>query len=186
MIIFSSVSDSSMDRLNDLIATKMTADIDDGSDADILNTYDSRFPRWTLLTDPDKCVMAFRQLEQKALDYYNHIPSVLDRFILGRSIEDWIDFLEVPTPASIVVSESERIANASRDSIEAKDLRRFMGLVCPNPDLLYRVEGIINNALAGGKAYKDAGIELQEYFDIVPPDIRARLEGVQHPAQALP
>jgi hypothetical protein len=180
VILFPALDAEDQDLLNDIIGTKMVADIDEGTDGDILTTYDSRFPRWTLLMDPDKCALTIRQLAEKALDYYHHVPTVLEMFVLVRSMEDWLDFLDDDEPYKVKKVEDEDIEEAERVEKEIRDLERLMKLICPKPELLYNVEGLINDALHGGKAYKDAGIKLEEYFDIIPPDIRARLEAVIH------
>jgi hypothetical protein len=177
MILFSSLSAEDQDRLNDLIATNTDEDIDEGTDGDILSAYDSRFPRWTLLMAPDTCAMTLRQLAEKARDFYHHVPSVPEMFVLVRSMEDWLSFLEEEPQGPKKVEDEDQDA-AERTAREAADLQRFIKLICPKPDLLYRVEGLINDAVAGGEAYKAAGIKLEDYFEIIPPDIRHRLQTV--------
>jgi hypothetical protein len=175
VILFDGLDPQEIERLNDLIALKINADIDEGTDSDILETYDDRFPRWAVLSTPTKCARTFRELEVKALDYYHHISSVLERFILVRSIEDWIAYLEEPIPSSLRNSLDEEVAQAQREAQEARDLRRFMTIICPNPDLLYRVEPIINDSLEGGQLFREIGLSLESYVDILPPDITERL-----------
>jgi hypothetical protein len=171
VILFPNLTPEEQDRFNDLIATLLAADdVDEATDADLLGAYASRFPRWTLLESPSECAMTLRRLELMALDYYHHTLTGLAQFVLLRSLEDWIGWREDQDESGDEVDRSP-----ARMPEEYAELPMFMELAFPKPHIFLNVHELANAALSENQDPRHSGNEIENYLDIVPSDVRARL-----------
>jgi len=158
-------------EFNELIAREIQADL---TDAEGPTGYDftpwaHRFPEWTWLQRRERCDTVLPELALMVADGYEHDLSALHEFTLFRSLQDWREVAEDRASDAV----TEQVQQEHNDHLEL--LEYFLSEAFEDEDFL-TVHVFANAALRGGDLNKEFGVAIEDFFELMPADIRQSIE----------
>lgn len=182
MIAFPGVTDpTQLKRLNDIVAAEVGAALapvtwrEDEAGA-TWRMHESFFPPWTALQYPDRCARVLPELHLMAQDAYAHEPSMLHGHVLYELLRELDESLR------------EELADARPDgdttilkAVEArlKGVRDARDYVLPLAGAV-AIELEVADLFRNGTPPKaEVDKTLASYGDLLPNDIRVRLEALR-------
>lgn len=168
MIVLENAEREDWKRLNALIAGCLRKDLDTYAD-DMAGLNQRRFPAWVLLQRPDKCERVVRELLLMAEDGYEHTLEPLHQYALLRTLQD-----ALACEQDALAGESDPKWMRKRQH-RAEDLDHLGEDSFCDHDFL-QVEAIARDVLQDGPMCAHLGIDVRDFMELLPDDIRVEVE----------
>lgn len=158
MIVFPALDDKhKQGTFNQLIREFFSDELVDADQDELESFYLSRCPPWPLFQHRERCVRAVHELHLFASDGYPHVLSQLHQYILFRSMTEWSQQTELTEP-------QPEDFDAMEDLFEDTDFEM--------------IELIATDLLEGGLVADALRVRVEELLELMPDDIRVRVEAV--------
>lgn len=160
------------DWANRLIKDRLERDFQEQLELDEVG-FEKRFPPIVWVQHRDRCEQTMRELLAMAGDEYSHQLSELQQHALYQSLEGWLE------------ADRDQLAGATpedqpQDEAEVEALDELVDVAFRNTDFLH-VEDIAKSVLEGTMYAPHLGIDPRDYLELMPDDIRARVERALSP-----
>lgn len=175
MIVFPEGAKPRQEEMNRLIASRIAQDLREVENQGGWGQADQRtyFSPWSWLQHQDRCERALPELKLMAEDRFAHDLTPFLEYVLYQALDRWIG----RSGESGAANDGSNGDDQHRD---ANYLDELMDVAFYSTDFLH-TEEIATSVLEGTDYVPRLGIDPNQFLDLMPDDIRLRVEEVLRP-----